>query len=282
MAAMVFFRPTQPESAGARKPEPGDFGPLALAEPEPRFDHLAETAAAEIRTARLQPASFVVPETRAADTALAPSMSVGTVWHAGILDELKHPRVTGELANRIVCAADDTNRWLQARRQGVTATDAARLTSAKSVRSVVLDKVQGGSFTGNAYTEHGRKREPHIIEWMRQRHGIAGCGLLIRSAENERHLATPDGLAQWGDEVVLAEIKTTNKAWNRIPRNYLRQVWWQQYVVGVERTLFVWEVHHNFVVQDAEPHAVWIERDDAEIEKLVQLADHVLEQLDSL
>ena len=282
MAGMVFFRPTQPESAGARIPEPGDFSPLALAlaDPEPRPDELAEATAVDIAKARLQPASFVVPETRPADSVLAPS--VGTVWRAGILDELKQPRVSGELAGRIVCAAEDTNRWLQARRRGVTATDAARLASAKSVRSVVIDKVQGGGFVGNAYTEHGRKREPQIVEWMRQRHDIAGCGLLIRAADNERHLATPDGLAQWGDEVVLAEIKTTNKDWNRIPPKYLRQVWWQQYVVGVERTLFVWEVHHNFVVQDAEPRAVWIERDDAQIEKLVRLADHVLEQLDSL
>ncbi len=280
MVTMVFFRPTQPESAGVRKPETGDFSPLALA--EPRFDHLAEADAVDISTVPLQPASFVVPETRPADSALAASTSVGTVWRAGILDELKQPRVTGELADRIVCAADDTDRWLRARRRGVTATDAARLATAKSVRSVVLDKVQGGGFVGNAYTDHGRKREPHIVEWMRQRHDIAGCGLLIRSAENERHLATPDGLAQWGDEVVLAEIKTTNKNWNCIPPKYLRQVWWQQYVVGVERTLFVWEVHHNFVVQDAEPRAVWIERDDAQIAKLVRLADHVLEQLDSL
>ena len=82
--------------------------------------------------------------------------------------------------------------------------------------------------------------------------------------------------------MTLAEIKTTKNPWSRIPRTYLRQVWWQQYVLGAERTLFVWERHRNFVVVDEEPRYVWIDRDEAEIKRLVKLADRSLEELDRL
>jgi hypothetical protein len=92
-------------------------------------------------------------------------------------------------------------------------------------------------------------------------------------------MATPDGVAVLDGQVVLAEIKTTNKPWRSIPRSYLRQVWWQQYVVGAERTLLVWEQHADFVPVGAEPQCRWIERDDNEIHALVCLADRVLELL---
>ena len=91
-------------------------------------------------------------------------------------------------------------------------------------------------------------------------------------------MATPDGIAvNEAGETELAEIKTTNKAWRSIPRNYLRQVWWQQYVLGAERTLLVWEQHDEFVPINAEPECRWIDRDDNEITKLVRLADQLLE-----
>ena len=255
-----------------------DFRPLALAATSvidlPEIDRAARAAEERLRD------SFVVRETRPAP-APAPA-GEGTVWRAGILDELRNPRPKGPVAARILCSADDHDEWLRMRRAGITATDAARLATSRSIDGVVNDKLAGSSFQGNAYTEFGRRREPVIAEWLRERHGIGGCGLLIRAEADDRHLATPDGLAEWGSEVVLAEIKTTNKPWSRIPRAYLRQVWWQQYVLGAERTLFVWERHDGFVVQDDEPSAVWVERDDAEIAKLVRFADAVLERLEAL
>lgn len=261
-----------------------DFRPLALAATGTidlrEIGRAARTAQRRVREAGAAREAYVARETRPAASALP--ADEGTVWRAGILDELRNPRPKGPVAGRIVCSADEHDEWLRLRREGITATDAARLATAGSVNGVVNDKLGGSAFTGNRYTEFGRMREPVIADWVRERHGIGGCGLLIRAEDDPRHLATPDGLAEWGAEVVLAEIKTTNKPWSRIPRNYLRQVWWQQYVVGAERTLFVWERHDDFVVQDDEPTAVWIERDDAEIAKLVRLADTVLERLDEL
>ena len=63
--------------------------------------------------------------------------------------------------------------------------------------------------------------------------------------------------------IELAEIKTTNKAFRSIPRNYLRQIWWQQYVLGAERTLFVWEQHDGFVPLHDEPECRWVDRDES-------------------
>jgi hypothetical protein len=78
---------------------------------------------------------------------------------------------------------------------------------------------------------------------------------------------------------VLAEIKTTSSAWRTIPRSYLRQIWWQQYVLGAERTLLVWEQHSNFVPVAAEPRCEWIDRDDNQIHILVGLANSLLAQV---
>lgn len=283
--AMVAFRPVSDDApafaeprrgnvATASRPAIDDYAPLALAF-EPTLRALGDAADAQTAPER---DSFTFAETRPARLPVAPA--IGTVWRAGMLDP-RDPMdvVEGELRERVLCADHERESWLRYRRTGITATDAARLATTASVRAVVNDKLYGGSFQGNAYTEFGRQREPEIAAWVRREHGIEPCGLLLHAAENARHLATPDGLVHRDGEVVLAEIKTTNKPWSRIPRNYLRQVWWQQYVTGAGRTLLVWERHENFVVQDAQPRSVWIHRDEREIAKLVQLADEVLKNL---
>lgn len=184
---------------------------------------------------------------------------------------------------RILADSNDRRAWLGQRARGVTATDAAKLATEASVKQVVKEKVRGSSFGGNAYTDFGREREPHIAAWVAEHHGIEPCGLLFHAETSLRHLATPDGLFCDDDgRVTLAEIKTTNKPWSRIPRSYLRQVWWQQYVLGAERTLFVWERHRDFVVVDAEPKFVWIERDEDEIARMAVLADRVIDEVESL
>ena len=178
---------------------------------------------------------------------------------------------------RILADSSDRVAWLRARSTGVTATDVARLSSAKSLKAVALDKLLGSGFGGNAYTDHGRAREPEIARWVRAQHGIEPSSALFHADGERLHLATPDGVGHANGALVLAEIKTTSSAWRSIPRSYLRQVWWQQYVLGAERTLLVWEQHADFVPVDAEPTCRWIERDDNEIHILVGLANTLLE-----
>jgi hypothetical protein len=178
--------------------------------------------------------------------------------------------------DRILAHSTDRVAWLRARSRGVTATDVARLSSLRAVQAVALEKLHGNGFGGNAYTDHGTAREPEIARWVRANHGIEPSAALFHAADDKSHLATPDGVALINGTLVLAEIKTTSSGWKTIPRSYLRQVWWQQYVLGAERTLFVWEQHTDFVPNDPEPQVRWIDRDDNEIHVLVGLANKLL------
>jgi hypothetical protein len=179
--------------------------------------------------------------------------------------------------SRVVANSDDRIAWLRARSRGVTATDVARLSSIRAVQTVALEKLTGNGFGGNAYTDHGRAREPEIARWVQATHGIMPSSDLYHAHGQPLHLATPDGVSARGTTVVLCEIKTTSSAWRSIPRSYLRQVWWQQYVLGADRTLVVWEQHSGFVPVAPEPQVRWVERDDNEIHVLVGLANRLLE-----
>ncbi|MFT2817213.1 YqaJ viral recombinase family protein [Leifsonia sp. A12D58] len=182
---------------------------------------------------------------------------------------------------RIVADSTDRVAWLRARSQGITATDVAKLATPKSVQNAAYDKMHGTSFGGNSYTDHGRAREPEIAAWVRRNYGIEPSTALFRSESHSRHLATPDGVVQTPTgELELAEIKTTSKAWRSIPRSYLRQVWWQQYVLGAERTLVVWEQHTDFVPVNDEPECQWVDRDEDQIAILVGFANQLIDILD--
>jgi hypothetical protein len=138
----------------------------------------------------------------------------------------------------------------------------------------------GSGFSGNAYTAHGRVREPAIAGWVAATHGILPSSALFHAVVEKRHLATPDGVVVDADgRVTLCEIKTTNKSWRSIPRTYLRQIWWQQHVLEAERTLVVWEEHDGFVPVDDEPRCAWVDRDDHEIGRLVALATSLIDEL---
>lgn len=186
---------------------------------------------------------------------------------------------TAHHLNRIVTDGTDRGEWMRARSRGITATDVAKLSTPRSIDSAAWEKLHGSSFTGNAFTRHGNEREPEIAAWVLAEHGIAPSMALFHAEHDMRHLATPDGLVlRDTGNLELAEIKTTNKAWRTIPRNYMRQIWWQQYVLGAERTLMVWERHENFVPV-GDPECRWVDRDENEIAKLVGLAGQLIDTL---
>lgn len=185
-----------------------------------------------------------------------------------------------ELAARILADSRDRVAWVRARSRGITATDVATLTSQRAIGRAADAKLMGSGFSGNAFTAHGRQREPEIARWVAATHGIQPSSALFHAVVEKRHLATPDGIAvDDAGRITLCEIKTTNKSWRSIPRNYLRQVWWQQHVLGAERTLVAWEEHDDFVPVDDEPRCVWVDRDEAEIASLVRLATALIDEL---
>ncbi|MET0977106.1 MAG: YqaJ viral recombinase family protein [Leifsonia sp.] len=181
---------------------------------------------------------------------------------------------------RIVADSTDRVGWLRARARGITATDVAKLATPRSIHTAAYEKLNGTNFGGNPFTDHGRAREPVIAEWVLREHGIVSSSSLFHAEREARHLATPDGYVVRGDgSLDLAEIKTTSKPWRSIPRSYLRQVWWQQYVLGAERTLVVWEQHVDFVPVSPEPLCRWVDRDEDQIAILVGLADALIDEL---
>lgn len=181
--------------------------------------------------------------------------------------------------SRRLASMEDRAAWMKARLFNVTASDVASLSRESSIPSILSKKFES-EFYGNKYTAHGEAREPFIVDWVSREHGIAGNSSVFHSESSERHLATPDGIGSSSGELVLAEIKTTNKPFARVPVKYLRQIYWQQYVLGASRTLFVWEEHKDFVPVRSEPEFVWVERDDEKIGELVRLSNLLLERID--
>jgi predicted phage-related endonuclease len=184
-----------------------------------------------------------------------------------------------------IAFAEDRTRWVELRREGVTATDVAGipdkgLTDA-ALRRILADKRGHGSDYRSAAMTHGSKREPVIAAWVEREssHGAFGSGTLSPSSglfahpEHAWRLATPDGVsADWDAHRELVEIKTTVHEWRSIPRAYLRQVWWAQHVTGADRTLVVWERHEDGIPTAFEPSWCWVDRDDAELAALIPLA----------
>ena len=198
----------------------------------------------------------------------------------GVSIERMSAHLSAELAARIVADSRDRVAWIRARSRGITATDVAALTSEKVIPRAADAKLMGSGFSGNAYTAHGRAREPEIAAWVAATHGIQPSSALFHAVVEKRHLATPDGVTvDAAGRVVLAEIKTTNRKWSSIPRTYLRQVWWQQHVLGAERTLVIWEEHDGFVPVGDEPQCQWVDRDEREIGTLVRLATTLIDEL---
>lgn len=181
--------------------------------------------------------------------------------------------------DRIVASIENKTEWWKARANSISASDVSLLAKDTSIGSVIRQKFNGNSFGGNRYTEHGNSREPEIQNWIVEEHGIQGNKFLFHSEPNKRFLATPDGLKEENGSIILAEIKTTKHEFAKIPPRYLRQIYWQQYVLQAEKTLFVWEVHENFKPTTL-PQVLWIERDDDAIEILVRRATMVLELMD--
>lgn len=177
---------------------------------------------------------------------------------------------------KIVASSEDRDTWLTARANGVTATNAAKLTNESQIDLIVKSKFFD-SFTGNAFTDWGLEREPFLVSWA----GFENNKFLFASSINERFMATPDGVRLDDDGMVeLCQVKTTSKPRKKIPADHYRQVQWEMFVMGAVRCHYVVEQHENFVPVSLEPSLEIVERDDEVIASLVKMATVLLERLD--
>lgn len=183
-----------------------------------------------------------------------------------------------DIMRRVLADARDRPAWLAAREGRIGGSDAASFAKKESAPLYLRAKLHN-PFTGNAYTAHGNDREARMLAHFR----IPQNTLLFHHPTNPRHVATPDGIIAGDDgPVALAQCKTSTKPLPaNIPPAYLRQMWWEQYVLGFDRTLLVWEWHRDFHPVEPEPRAVWVYRDDDRIALLVAIADYVLDGMDA-
>ena len=207
--------------------------------------------------------------------------------------------------------------WLNQRRGGITATEAAAWGQPAKRREIIHHKVTGESedLSNNPYIRHGNLREPMIAAWIESRFGITPCDDVYAHGANPRHLASPDGitldpftgeLVYGNEDAVLAEIKTSkydllpgrldedrvllavNPSSKFAQSGYLAQIAWQAYVMGANRTLFVWEQHNGVVDPETGsfspigvPEYCWIPRDQKLIDALIEQAEKALAEIDA-
>lgn len=181
-----------------------------------------------------------------------------------------------DIMSRVLADSRDRPAWLGQRIGRVGASNAASFSKEESVPLYVKALINN-AFQGNAYTNHGNDRERAIL----RAYHLEQNTLMFAAAGNARHVATPDAFKRGGDgSLVLAQVKTSVKPLHKLPPTYQRQMWFEQYVMETDRTLFIWEQHEGFQPLAMEPESQWFYRDDAAIAKLVHIADLVLEAFD--
>lgn len=181
------------------------------------------------------------------------------------------------LMQRVVADSADRATWRKTRERGLGASDAAKWAKLESVPLYIRAKLSD-HFEGNDFTRHGNAREPVILSQYR----IEQNTLMFHSASNLRFFATPDGVAlDAKGHTMLAEAKTVNREMGKTPATYFRQMQWAMFVCDADRDLFVFEEHVRFQPAAMEPQSRWIYRDEAEIRRLVTIAELILEGIDA-
>ena len=174
------------------------------------------------------------------------------------------------------------DRWLEARRGGVTATQVAKAASGPGgFEQAVMEYREEFQETDNPYMKFGRDWEGPISMHLKDQFGIMPNEWLISSSVSDHYLATPDGLSLGHDQI--SEVKTTGKDWATIPVQYRRQVQWQLFVTGAESCVFAWMLREErggvFMPAWFDPKVEIIERDEDMIASLVKVADELWERV---
>lgn len=183
--------------------------------------------------------------------------------------------------DRFIARSSSRDAWLEARTRGVTATAVAKAASGPAgFRDQLEARRNPVDVEVNAFMAWGTFMEPVIADWVKSQFGIMPNEWLISSPEDERFLATPDGLSM--DHGLIAEIKTMGTPREKPPIDHVRQMQWQLFVTGAERCLYAWQLRAEsgggFVPGWLEPRTVWVERDEKMIADLVAVAERLIEE----
>jgi hypothetical protein len=180
----------------------------------------------------------------------------------------------------VASKSQDEAAWLEARKQGVTATEVATAATPAGFRDALEQRRNPQPVEVNGYMAFGLLWEDWVLDKLARDFPIRPNDFLI-AGEDRRHLATPDGLSD--DHMLIAEVKTTGKDWGtveRLPVKYRRQVQWQLHVTGAESCVVAWllrvEEDGEFVPGWWKPKFGIVERDEKMIGDLVEVAERLL------
>lgn len=143
--------------------------------------------------------------------------------------------------------AQGTNKWLEWRKQGITATEVASIMYPSkwgSPLSIYTDKLgltQRSQDDTDGFMEWGHRIEDLLVnKFMEQHEGFTVC---TQGRLYQRDWAKCSLDAQCFDEhgvPVIIECKTGQheEKWDPIPERYYAQVQWQMYVTGIRKAYF--------------------------------------------
>lgn len=181
---------------------------------------------------------------------------------------------------RFIARSSDRDIWLDARRQGVTATMVAEAATEAGFKNVIETHLRNEPIQPNEYMAWGNEREPVIALEVKERFGIMPNDWLIAAHGHSWQMATPDGLSL--DHKMIAEIKTTGKFFKSIPARYMRQIQWQLHCTDAESAVFAFEERLSGVdgfVPGIDIYTEIVERDEKMIDELIQVAERLQEHL---
>lgn len=182
--------------------------------------------------------------------------------------------MTGSEGIIIVEADAPREEWLDARGQGVTASEVHAIASGGRAAwaKILDDKLNGRTFKGNAHTRRGHERESILIEFAATiDESIEPNSALWAHKVEPRFRGTPDGI---GDGVV-AEVKSHAYGYELgpIPPEHRSQMQWQMLITGAKRALYVREVmDEDGQGALSDPDWQWVDRDEEHIAWLVSRA----------
>lgn len=187
-----------------------------------------------------------------------------------------------------IASQDNEVEWLDARAEGVTASEAPKL-SPTTWSSTLSDKLNGSTFRGNAHTERGHDRESEILadlEWATESK-IYPNRHVWAAASNRRHLATPDGFQILADGSIRgAEVKSHKHGWKMpkrvVPADHYDQMQFGMHVLALDEWLYGWEVMGpDGSAPTEDPQFRIVKRDQGRIDELVAAADAFLDWIDN-
>jgi len=215
---------------------------------------------------------------------LSQKQSNGKVAGAEPIDRTQTPPTTKSLnfenrvldeSGRIIDKSVDMEAWLQARKSGITASDANRLIKLSGEPrsgywSIIETKDEDYDAPYFESFSLGIEREPQIAgkvlaDFPAEKFVINNW--LFESSSWPRHLATPDLVGK----NTICEIKVGSAPLRQLESRYRDQLQWQMHVMDCEKVLFVVEQRLS---QDLETK--WIYRDQQRIDQLIEAAEGLL------